>query len=496
MTRKKTFLVFFLLLVAFSVALSMEQINEVSKTNTVVIDGENITYTVTAGLLPVADQNGKEMVRIFSVSYERLLEREDPSRPVTFAFNGGPGVAAMFLHFGAFGPRVADRSGDGAEIPAPPYSLVDNPYTLLDVTDLVFVDPVGTGYSEVADGIDPQRFWDVKEDVAVFAGFIQSYLDWSGRRRSPVYILGESYGGIRGSYLASYLQDFGIFPEGIIFISPVFDLGTIQWSSMDDTALALSIPTYTAAAWYHGKLPAYLMTDLQKAIDSSREWVEEEYIVSLWKGSELSEERKWATASKLSDFTGIDAEVLYKRGLRVNAVEFATLLLEEEGRSLSMYDARITAFGPYVGDSNDETMFALSGQLKTCANDYFKRELGYLTALPYRSGNAEVYLNWNWESGRPAPVSPDSLNTGYPDASKALAQAITRAPYFKVFVASGRFDLECPYESVAYSLNHLEIPQSLQKNITHKVYPGGHMIYFNPQTQKQLREDLLDFYGR
>ena len=493
---KTRFCTLLLIILFSSLAFSLEMVNSVSKTNTINVNGEDVNYRVTAGLLPVSDSSGRELVRVFSVSYERIIEDKDLARPVTFAFNGGPGVAAMFLHFGAFGPRIAERSGDGTEIPEPPFRLVDNPYTLLDITDLVFIDPVGTGYTEVAEGIDASRFWDVAEDVSVFAGFIQSYLDWSGRRQSPIYILGESYGGVRGAYLASYLQDIGVYPSGIIFISPVFDLGTIQWSSMDDKAIALAVPTYAAAAWYHNKLAPTLMNDLEETVSEARKWVEEKLLIALWKGGSLSEEEKQETASKFSDFTGIDSQEIYRRNLRLGANDFATLLLMDEGRSLSIYDSRITATGPYVGDSNDGTMFGLSGQLKTCANDYIKRELGYITSLPYRSGNAEVYLNWNWESGRVPPDNPDSLNLGFPDASNALAQAIKRAPYLKVFVGSGRFDLECPYESVDYSLKHLKVDGASLENLEHRLYTGGHMFYFNPVAQNELKRDLVEFYRK
>ncbi len=489
---RKLALVFLSLLLVCVVSLAVNEISGTSKTGSVEVDGKRIVYTVAAGLLPVFDNNGNELVRIFSVSYERMLDEEDSSRPITFAFNGGPGAAAMFLHLGAFGPRVVERSGDGTGQPEPPFKLVDNPYTLLDVTDLVFIDPVGTGYTEVADGIDSQRFWDVREDVVVIGKFIQSYLDAKGRRQSPIYILGESYGGVRGSYLSEHLQDIGVYPSGLIFISPVFDLGTIQWSSMEDRALALSIPVYVASAWYHGTVSG----NLEILVEEANEWVSQEYIGALWKGDNLGDNEKWDIAETLEKLTGISSYAFYERNLRMNQVDFSTLLLEEKGRSLSVYDSRITAIGPYVGDSNDGTMFNLSGQLKTCANDYIKREIGYDTDLPYKSGNADVYLNWNWESGIVEPEMPDSLNLGFPDASSSLSHALTRAPYLKVFIAGGRFDLECPFEAVAYSIDHLRIPDSVRSSIIHNCYDGGHMIYVNPEALEDLKDDLKQFYGK
>ncbi|HDP78798.1 MAG TPA: hypothetical protein ENN47_11610 [Mesotoga infera] len=487
---RKIALVSLSLLIICIISLAVNEISGTSKTDSVEVDGKRIVYTVTAGLLPVFDNDGNELARIFSVSYERMLDDEDSSRPITFAFNGGPGAAAMFLHLGAFGPRVVERSGDGTGQPVPPFKLVDNPFTLLDITDLVFIDPVGTGYTEVVNGIDPRKFWDVKEDVAVIGEFIQSYLDARGRRRSPIYILGESYGGVRGSYLAEHLQDIGVYPSGLIFISPVLDLGTIQWSSMEDKAFALSIPAYVASAWYHGKVYG----ELETLVEEASRWVKEEYLRALWEGNNLADDRKRSISETLEKLTGISSYAFYERDLRMSQADFSTLLLEEMGRSLSVYDSRITAIGPYVGDSNDGTMFNLSGQLKTCANDYIKREIGYDTNLPYKSGNAEVYLNWNWESGVVEPEMPDSLNLGFPDASSALSDALTRAPYLKVFIAGGRFDLECPFESVSYSIDHLKISDSLRDNIIHKVYEGGHMIYVNPEALEELKKDLRFFY--
>jgi len=415
-------------------------------------------------------------------------------RPVTFLYNGGPGVASMFLHMGAFGPKVIPQSGDGTQPLPPPYRATENPNTLLDITDMVFVDPVGTGFSQATEGVDSSQFWGEAEDVKAVGEFIREYLTHRKRWVSPVFILGESYGGVRTAGLARYLQDVGIHPRGLILISPVLDMENIQWSSMGDRALVLSVPAYAVAAWYHKKSAFGPGKSLKEIHEMAWQWSQSEYLATLWKGSALPPEEKKRVAARMSELVGLPVELIEQSNLRVLADDFATELLRPEGKSISVYDGRITALGPYTGDENDQTMFNLSGPLKACINDYLQHELRLNIIRPYMSGNAEVYLKWNWESGRPPPASPDSLNLGYPDARPLLAQAMKRSESLKVFVASGLFDLECPYESVLYTIDHLELPQERRKNIILHGYPGGHMLYFNPEAHSKLKVDLTLFY--
>ncbi len=211
--------------------------SEINKTqvthHTLMIQSEEIPYSATVGFIPIINPNsGSEQARIFYTAYNREGVENLENRPITFAFNGGPGVASMLLHLGAWGPRVVEKSQNGTRLMSPPYTLVDNPNTLLDITDLVFIDPVGTGFSRSTEGTDSTQYWGVSEDIHCIAQFIQSYLNQNGRSTSPVVIVGESYGGVRASGLAKVLQDNGVYPSGLIFISPVFDLGTIQWSSL------------------------------------------------------------------------------------------------------------------------------------------------------------------------------------------------------------------------------------------------------------------------
>ena len=459
--------------------------------------GKILSYVATAGSIPLLDKTkGTLEGDIFFVYYKKDESGDIKNRPVTFAFNGGPGAASMYLHLAALGPKTIPRSADGTALLSPPYGLHDNENTLLDFTDLVFIDPIGTGYSRAAAGIDPRRFWGVKEDVVSITDFVFQFLTTQKRMLSPVFIAGESYGGVRGAALAKSLQDAGIYPMGLVMISPALDLQNIQWSSLGDRAMVLSLPSYAAAAWYHKKIAPRLQKDLNAALEEAREWAVDGLLPAFWKGNSLTDEEKNRAAKKLSEYTGLDQRWISERNLRVREREFAGQLLKAESRSISVYDSRVTALGPYTGDDNDQGAFILAGPLKTAMTAYLSEDLGFRTDRRYLSGNAEVYLDWNWESGRVPPVNPDSINTGYPDVSGDFAQILNRCHFLKVFIASGLFDLEVPYDSVIYTLRHLDIPKDRRENISIRTYEGGHMHYANPEAHRQLRKDIEAFYKK
>ncbi len=461
------------------------------------LDGKTLSYFATAGFIPVLNKKtGTPEGEIFFVYYRKDENRDIKNRPVTFAFNGGPGAASMYLHLAALGPKTIPRSADGTVLLSPPYSLHDNENTLLDFTDLVFIDPIGTGYSRASAGIDPRRFWGVKEDVNSITDFVFQFLTNQKRMLSPVFIAGESYGGVRGAGLAKSLQDAGIYPMGIVMISPALDLQNIQWSSLGDRAMVLSLPSYAAAAWYHKKITPRLQRDLGGALEEVREWAVGGLLPAFWKGDSLTEEEKQAVAKRLSEYAGLDHRWIMEQNLRIRERVFAGQLLKGENHSISVYDSRVTALGPYTGDDNDQGAFLLAGPLKTVMTSYLFEDLGFRTDRRYLSGNAEVYLEWNWESGRVPPVNPDSINTGYPDISDDFAQILNRCHFLKVFIASGLFDLEVPYDSVLYTIRHLDIPKERRENISIRTYPGGHMHYANPEAHRQLRKDIRGFYEK
>jgi len=464
-------------------------------THTMKLDGGKLSYSAAAGFIPVLDKKtGNPDGEIFFVYYKKNDDRDEKNRPVTFAFNGGPGAASMYLHLAALGPKTIPRSADGTILLPPPYGLHDNENTLLGFTDLVFIDPIGTGYSRAVGDVDSRRFWGVREDIESITDFVFRFLTVQNRMLSPVFIAGESYGGVRGAGLARSLQDAGLYPMGIVMISPALDLQNIQWSALGDRAMVLSLPSYAAAAWYHRKITPRLQEDLDKTLEEVRAWAADGLLPAFWKGSTLEEEEKGAVAKRLSEYTGLDPRWILDKDLRIREREFAGQLLQGEGRSISVYDSRVTALGPYTGDDNDQGSFLLAGPLKTVMTAYLTGDLGIKTDRRYLSGNAEVYLDWNWESGRVPPVNADSINTGYPDISDDFAQALNRCYFLKVFIGSGLFDLEVPYDSVLYTIRHLDIPKERRENISMRTYPGGHMFYANPEAHRQLRRDLEVFY--
>lgn len=461
----------------------------------ITLDGSTLAYTATAGFIPLTDPgSSREVARIFYVAYVRDGLKDPEERPLTFAFNGGPGAASMFLHLGALGPKTIPRSPDGTELLPPPYSLEDNPNTLLDLTDLVFIDPVGTGFSEPVGGTDPRKFWGCTEDLDSLGAFIREYLTREGRWRSPLFIAAESYGGFRAAGLARNLQDKGAYVMGLVMISPAIDFSTIQWSSPGDEAKILSLPSYAATAWYHKKITPRLRKDLDAALSEVRAWSVSHLLPAYWAGQTLSKEEKKALAGQMAEYIGVSPEWILANNLRVREREFAGEILRAEGHSVSVYDSRVTAWGPYTGDDNDLGMFDLAGLLKTTINDYIRKDLAFTGGGEYRSGNAQVYLEWNWETGRPAPVNADSISTGYPDARPWLEQALKRAAFLKVFIASGLFDLEVPYDSVLYTINQLDIPDERRSHIALHTYLGGHMFYANPDAHRELKKDLEKFY--
>jgi carboxypeptidase C (cathepsin A) len=456
---------------------------------------KSLAYTATAGFIPIRDEiNNQVAAKIFFVYYKKNEQKNENNRAITFAFNGGPGVASMFLHLGAFGPKIIPPSSDGTQLLSPPYNVVENENTLLEFSDLVFYDPVGTGYSHTVHDYDPHHFWGVKEDITCVTKFIHQFLIMYKRLSSPIFIAGESYGGVRSAGLAKSLQDAGIYPTAIIMVSPVLDLQNIQWSSMGDRAILLTMPAYAATAWYHKKIASHLQGDLEMVLNEVRTWTRDELLSVFWNGNALTAEKKQAIAQRMSEYIGVSSEWILSKNFRIWEDDFCSEILRGEGKSISVYDGRVTALGPYTGDENDQVMFNYSGPLKTAMANYLQKELNFTYNREYHSGNAEVYLDWNWESGRPEPYSADTINPGYPDVSHFLSQALMRCNFLKVFIASGLYDLECPYDSVVYSINHLALPEELLKNITIKTYPGGHMLYMNPEAHKKLKDDLKEFY--
>lgn len=455
------------------------------------IDGRKLEYTATAGFLPGYGERDEITSHWFYVSYQVMAEGTK-KRPITFVFNGGPGSASLLLHIGALGPRTLPMPNQGLDLPRPPYILQNNAQSILDLTDLVFIDPIGTGFSRARDADRAKDFWGVKQDVNSVAEFIRVYLTRYRRWNSPLFILGESYGGLRGAGLATRLQDLGMMPSGLIFVSPAMNMGDLAMGTGHDRLFLHTLPTLAATAWYHRKLDSTLLREpVEKVMEAAREWVNGEYLSMLWKGNHsLSAQEHQHAVDRLTHFTGLPREEIVRENLRVPFRHFAARLFGEERRFCSIYDGRMTTPGTSQTNYEDPCGFQLVTTYMSAFSDYLAEELGFLLEREYYMSSDSVSSNWDYSTGIENPKGG-----GYAGTLGSLACAMRRCPFLKVFVGAGYFDLHCCIDSDIYELGHLDIPKDRMDNITVRGYFGGHMFYSNPEAHARFRKDLVAFYA-
>lgn len=452
----------------------------------ITINGQALRYRATAGYMPVKDDAGKEKANFFFVAYEKLDAGDVSARPITFVFNGGPGAAAVWLHIGTAGPmrvRLADQQG---QAPPPPYKLVENEATWLDLTDLVFIDPVGTGYSRPAVGEKAEQFFGVREDVASVGEFIRLYTTKYERWLSPKFLAGESYGTTRAAALSAYLIDrLGISLNGITFISTVLNFQTLSPSDGNDLPYPLFLPTYASSAWYHKKLSGEYQADLSKTLKEVEQFALTDYAAALAKGGSLTPEQRKEMVSKLAAYTSLPASFIDKSNLRIGPSEFRKMLLNDEHKIIGRFDTRIAGLDPDPANSNAEYDPSLGTYLALYTatfSDYVRRNLKYDNDLQY-----EVLSN----KVRPWNFGP--AGNGYLNVADDLRSAMVKVPSMKVMFCSGYFDLATPFLATDYTINHLDLSHELRANITQTYYPGGHMIYHNHEGLLKLKENLRAF---
>ncbi|NWG02830.1 MAG: peptidase S10 [Syntrophaceae bacterium] len=450
------------------------------------INGMTLNYKAFAGYLPMKDEAGKLRATIFFTSYIKDEEEDKSQRPITFAFNGGPGAASVFLHLGALGPKRMLLKEEKEALP-PPYRLIENAYTWLDITDLVFIDPVGTGYSRAASGEDPKKFWGVKEDIQSVGAFIRLYLTKYNRWLSPKFIAGESYGTTRAAGLSSYLQNkLAINLNGLILISEALNFQTIVFTAGNDLPYILFLPTYATTAWYHHKLSPEFQSNFQKTMDEAEEFALNEYLVALAKGDLLSEPERNRVVEKLTRYTGLSETSIQKSKLRISRGDFTKELLRQEDLRIGVLDSRIT--GKYTPQDfiEDPSVFLVTGLLMATWNDYVRKELKYETDLPYEILSMKVNESWNWSS--------DTGGLGYVNVVDTLHQAMSENKYLKVLIASGYYDLDTPFFASKYAANHLGLDAKLRKNLTLTFYEAGHQMYTHLPALKKLKTDVANFF--
>ncbi len=479
------------------------QDNIVTTHHKVTIGGKEIRYTAITGTMVLREESekggdakdefegDKPKAEIFFVAY--TLDRDESipdaehrrTRPVTFSFNGGPGSSSVWLHLGLLGPRRVEM-GDVGDLLPPPYKLVDNEFSLLDVTDLVFIDPVTTGYSRVVPGERPKQFHNFERDISSVGDFIRLYATRYNRWTSPKFLIGESYGTTRSAGLSGYLQDrHGMYLNGIMLISSILNFQTARFVTGNDLPYMLFLPTYTATAWYHGKLDDDLQEDLRATLKEVEEFVTGEYNYALMKVDSLAKSEYDQIVEKLARYTGLTPEYVQRTNLRINIMRFTKELLRDERRTTGRLDSRFKGIDRDAAGETwefDPSMAAITGPYTAALNDYVRTEMKFESDLPYEILTSRVHP-WGYESHQ----------NQYINVGETLRKAMTMNPFLKVLVANGYYDMATPYFATNYTFKHMDLDESLQDNYTMTFYEAGHMMYVHMPSLAQLKEDLADF---
>jgi len=453
-------------------------------------NGDSISYTATAGETYVKDADGNPKASIFTFAYTK--DDADPgSRPVTFLWNGGPGSSSLWLHMGTFGPQRVSVPSDAEHAGLPPYPVISSDETILDVTDLVFVDPVGTGFSRALGDHENKEFWGLNEDAKSMAEFIQTWITENGRWNSPRFLLGESYGTTRGAVVAKMLEeDMMISLNGIVFVSQALDYqGSSPYVRDNIISHITYLPTMSAAAWYHGKINPR-PESLETFLDESRAFATDELLPALFKGNTLEASERDRIRDRLAYFTGISPEYIERANLRVQGRRFAKELLREDGEAIGLLDARYKTDdiddldADPAGDAADS---AILSAFKTALMTYMHDDLGVAWDRQYLAP-AEEELSDNWRYR----TTPDgkSFEPMFVNTAHELAETLRKNPGLKVMVASGYYDLVTPFFDAEYTLNRHDIKAD---QIEYRYYEGGHMMYVNDPSREQLMQDTRAF---
>src|SRR5215207_141724 len=448
------------------------------------VGGRTLRYTVTTGVMPLKSAAGETEARIFYMAYTLDGVNDAARRPLMFSFNGGPGSSSVWLHLGALGPRRVQMMPDGA-MPPPPFQLVDNEHTWLAFTDLVFIDPVGTGYSRAARPDLAGRYFGLQGDIQSVGEFIRLYLVKHQRWTSPLFLVGESYGTTRAAGLSGYLVERGVAFNGVMLISTIMNFQTARFARGNDQPYVLFLPTYAAIAWYHKRLAPDLQGgDLRKLLDEVERWAATDYTVALAKGDRLTAPERQEVIDRLNRYTGLSKTFIDNSDLRIEIQRFDKELLRDERRTVGRLDGRFKGMDATAADATpefDPSMAAIRPPYTATFNQYVRAELGFRSDLEYYILGGGV---GRWDFG---------ADNSYADTSEALRSAFAKNPYMKLFVASGYYDLATPYFAAEYTLHHMALDPSLRGNVTSTFYEAGHMMYIDQTSLAQLKRDAAAF---
>jgi len=464
---------------------TIPQVPPVETQHQLTVANRLLSYTATTGIIPLKDEDKDEITAgIFFTAYTLNDVADTAARPLIFVFNGGPGSSSVWLHLGAIGPQRVKMQDEGW-MPAPPFRLEDNPSTWLDLADLVFIDPVGTGFSRAADPEKKKDFWSVENDLKSVGDFIRLYLTRYKRWHSPLYLAGESYGTTRAAGLAGYLFDRGIAFNGLLLISTVLNFQTISFDQGNDLPFMLFLPTYAATAWYHRLLPPDLQQkSLVDFLTEVEAWAETDYTVALSKGDRLTAGEREAVIQKLALYTGLEPRFLDYTNLRVRDQHFFKELLRSKKRTVGRLDSRFTGIDRlYVTETPefDPSMTAIFPPYTAMFNQYVRESLGYETDATYEILSISVNQAWQWDRGK------------FPDTSESLRSATSKNPFMKVFLALGYYDLATPHFATEYTLSHMDLDPSVRSNFVTAYYEAGHMLYLDVPSLTRLKSDVSQF---
>jgi carboxypeptidase C (cathepsin A) len=466
--------------------------NLVETKHSVTVGGKEIKYTAIAGTIVMKEEPAdrekesegeKPRAEFFFIAYTRDDVKDRSKRPITFSFNGGPGSSSVWLHMGALGPRRVVLKDDG-QLPPPPFKLTDNEYSLLDETDLVFIDPVSTGYSRPVEGQKAKEWHGFKKDITSVGDFIRLYATRYNRWLSPKFIAGESYGTTRASGLADYLQErHGMYLNGIMLISAALDFTTLDFYVNNEVPYVMFLPAYAATAWYHGKLKA--RRPLQSLLREVERFASGEYAAALLQGDMLPKGERAQIVAKMARYTGLSPEFIERSNLRINDQHFFKELLRDRGQTVGRLDSRLLGhdrLGITEKPEYDPLMTTVAGPFTATFYDHVRSTLMFESDLPYEVSSESV---WPW--------SYSEFENQFVNVGERLRSAMAHNPYLKIFVANGYFDLGTPYFATEYVFSHLGLDETARKNVSMGYYEAGHMMYIHLPSLARLKEDLVGF---